>query len=239
MMMYPIDIPNDEQIPESLMSSKERSRFITKVYLCIDFQLITTFGLCLYTKLNNLLTFYNSDIGRGLLGLSIGGVIMTFGTLMCCINLFRRPVSKYMLLIIFSLSMSYIISNMLLYYDSKTIIIATGITLIDLVLMTLISLFIKVNDYFIEFLFISSISLILTGIINVFIMSTFLQLLITGTGSIVFSGFVIYDTKMITSNKCRTYSKNDFVLASINLYIDIINLFLYILQCLTLTNSQN
>ena len=238
MMMHPIDIP-EEQLTDNLMSSKEQTRFITKVYLCLDFQLIMTFGLCLYAKLNNLLTFYESDVGRGLLGLSIGGIIMTFGTLMCCTNLFQRTVSKYILLIIFSLSTSYMISNMLLYYDPKTIIIATGITLTDLILMTLISFFIKINSYFTEFLFISTISLILIGIINIFIMSTFLQLFIAGFGSIVFSGFIIYDTKMIISNRYRVYSKNDFVLASINLYLDIINLFLYILECLNLSNSEN
>jgi len=237
-MMHSIDIP-EEQLTENLMSSREQTRFITKVYLCLDFQLIMTFGLCLYTKVNNLLTFYRSDIGRGLLGLSIGGIIMTFGTLMCCTHLFQRTVSKYILLIIFSLSMSYMISNMLLYYDPKTIIIATGITLTDLILMTLISFFIKINSYFTEFLFISTISLILIGIINIFIMSTFLQLFIAGFGSIVFSGFIIYDTKMIISNQYRVYSKDDFVLASINLYLDIINLFLYILQCLNLSNAEN
>lgn len=70
-------------------------------------------------------------------------------------------------------------------------------------------------------------------------MSTFLQLFIAGFGSIVFSGFIIYDTKMIISNQYRVYSKNDFVLASINLYLDIINLFLYILQCLNLSNVEN
>ena len=135
--------------------------------------------------------------------------------------------------------MSYMISNMLLYYDPKTIIIATGITLTDLTLMTFISFFIKIHSYFTEFLFISTVSLILIGIINIFIMSTFLQLFIAGFGSIVFSGFIIYDTKMIISNQYRVYSKNDFVLASINLYLDIINLFLYILECLNLSNSEN
>ena len=236
--MHPINIP-EEQLTENLMSSVEQSRFISKVYLCLDFQLLVTLGGCLYAKLNNLLTFYNSDVGRGLLGLSIGGLIMTFGSLMCCTHIFQRSVSKYILLIIFSLSMSYMISNMLLYYDPKTIIIAISITLTDLILMTIISFFIEVNSYFTEFLFISTISLILIGIINIFIMSTFFQLFIAGFGSIIFSGFILYDTKMIISNKYRVYSKNDFVIASINLYLDIINLFFYVLECLTFSNFEN
>ena len=83
---------------------------------------------------------------------------------------------------------------------------------------------------------ISSISL---GIINIFTMSSYLQLLIAGLGSVLFSGFIIYDTKLITDRSYKVYKKEDFIIASINIYLDIINLFLYILQCLSLSNDSN
>lgn len=236
--MYPIDIPQ-EQLTDYLMTTRERTNFITKVYLCLDFQLLLTFGLCLYSNLNNLTEFYKSDIGRGILGLSIFGLISTFCTLLCCTSLFQRGICKYVMLLIFSSSISYIVSNMLVYYDPQTIILATGLTLTDLLLMTIISFFINIYSYFTEFLFISCLSLILLGIINTIMMSNFLQLIIAFSGSIVFSGFIIYDTKMIVSNKYRVYSRNDFVLASINLYLDIINLFMYTLECLTLSTGEN
>lgn len=85
-------------------------------------------------------------------------------------------------------------------------------------------------------LFISVISL---GIINIFTISSYLQILIAGLGSVLFSGFIIYDTKMITDRTYKVYKKEDFIIASINLYLDIINLFLYVLQCLSLSDNSN
>jgi len=47
-------------------------------------------------------------------------------------------------------------------------------------------------------------------------------------GAIVFSLFIIYDTYMIT----KRYGYDDYVIASIELYLDIVNLFLFILALL-------
>merc|ERR1711990_810463 len=48
-------------------------------------------------------------------------------------------------------------------------------------------------------------------------------------GAILFSVYIVYDTFMIM-NKIGC---DDYILASINLYLDIVNLFLYILQLLS------
>ena len=48
------------------------------------------------------------------------------------------------------------------------------------------------------------------------------------------TGFIIYDTYMIITR----LGVDDYVLAAIELYLDFINLFLFVLQCLSLTNNQ-
>ena len=45
-------------------------------------------------------------------------------------------------------------------------------------------------------------------------------------GAVIFSLFIIYDTHMMM----HKVSPEDYIVASINLYLDIINLFLYILR---------
>ena len=45
-------------------------------------------------------------------------------------------------------------------------------------------------------------------------------------GVVLFCGFIVYDTWRITT----VYGYDDFLLAAIDLYLDIINLFLYILD---------
>lgn len=55
-------------------------------------------------------------------------------------------------------------------------------------------------------------------------------------GTLVFSGYIIFDTWLLT----ETLSPDDYVVAAISLYLDILNLFLMILQCLTnKSNSRN
>ena len=47
-------------------------------------------------------------------------------------------------------------------------------------------------------------------------------------GALLFSGYIVYDTHMI----CNRYGPDDWIIGAIDLYLDIINLFLYILQIL-------
>ena len=53
-------------------------------------------------------------------------------------------------------------------------------------------------------------------------------------GSLVFSGFIIYDTWMITER----LDPEDYIIAVIQLYLDIINLFLMILRLLMSRNRS-
>lgn len=53
--------------------------------------------------------------------------------------------------------------------------------------------------------------------------------IISIAGALVFTGFILFDTSLIMEK----LSPDEYILAAINLYLDIINLFLYILQILS------
>ena len=53
-------------------------------------------------------------------------------------------------------------------------------------------------------------------------------------GTIVFCGFIIYDT----NNIMRYCGVDDYIIAAIELYLDVVNLFLFILQILSLTGNN-
>lgn len=53
-------------------------------------------------------------------------------------------------------------------------------------------------------------------------------LFLAGAGALVFCGFIIYDTSVLM----KQLSPEEHILASINLYLDIVNLFLHILRVL-------
>ena len=54
-------------------------------------------------------------------------------------------------------------------------------------------------------------------------------------GALVFSLFIIYDTHMIM----RKLSPEEYIFAAINLYLDIINLFLHILRMMSRDRNWN
>lgn len=63
---------------------------------------------------------------------------------------------------------------------------------------------------------------------QIFINSKEFEFVISLGGALLFSGFIIFDTHMIM----HKLSPEEYILASVNLYLDIINLFLYILRIL-------
>lgn len=61
-----------------------------------------------------------------------------------------------------------------------------------------------------------------------FFWSPVLEFVLSVAGTLVFSGFIIFDTHLIM----HALSPEDYILAAINLYMDFINLFLQILKIL-------
>ena len=232
------EISLNNEVVQPVMTNKERKIFITKVYICVEFQLFCLFGLIMLTKMYNLQHFYVTDVGRGLLGLSIFFSLFSIFACVCCENIYKRFPINYLMLLMFSLGTSYTVSNAVMYIKSDTLMLASGLTTLDVLFITILSFFVDISHCY-QFLFVCLISLLGITIINTFILSIFLQVVICGAGSILFSGLLLYDTNQITNVNNRMYTKDDYILASINLYLDILNIFLYILQCLQLTETSN
>jgi modulator of FtsH protease len=76
-------------------------------------------------------------------------------------------------------------------------------------------------------LFIALIVVVVVGIINIFLGSPILQVVIAGVSAILFSFFILYDTQNIIRG-----NYNSPVLAASALYLDFLNLFISLLQIL-------
>lgn len=84
------------------------------------------------------------------------------------------------------------------------------------------------------FLFMALIGLVVGGIVLMFTHFAFLSLLYSLGGVLIFSGFVLYDTSKILNR----HTINEPITAAIALYLDFINLFLFILQLLMNLNRR-
>lgn len=78
------------------------------------------------------------------------------------------------------------------------------------------------------FLMFALIGMIVMSIVGIFIpWSNTTEIFFSGAGVLLFSGFIIYDI-----NKLHTYPEDRYIDAALSLYLDIFNLFIYILRLL-------
>lgn len=78
------------------------------------------------------------------------------------------------------------------------------------------------------FLFAALLALIVAGIVMMFVHAVLLQTLYTVGGVVIFCGYVLYDTSMIT----KRLRPDEAVAGAVSLYLDLLNLFWFILQLL-------
>jgi FtsH-binding integral membrane protein len=79
-------------------------------------------------------------------------------------------------------------------------------------------------------LFVALIILIIFGIVAIFIPGKTMTLIYASLGALLFSLYLIYDTQLMMGGKHKySISPEEYIFAALNLYLDIVNIFLYIL----------
>lgn len=87
----------------------------------------------------------------------------------------------------------------------------------------------KVGSYLVYAL----IGLIIVSLVNLFTKSTTLEWIISGAGVLIFIGLTAWDTqtiKKMSENSPSEYAGHIATIGALNLYLDFINLFLYLLR---------
>ena len=82
-------------------------------------------------------------------------------------------------------------------------------------------------------LFITLIVIVVAGLLNLFFQSAILATIISAVGAILFSAYILYDTQMILRG-----GYDSPVLAAVSLYLDILNLFISLLNLLGIFNRD-
>ena len=81
---------------------------------------------------------------------------------------------------------------------------------------------------------------VLFGLIAAFFpASRTVNLVYAGIGTIIFSLYIVYDTQLMVGGSHKySLSPEEYVFASLNLYLDIVNLFMYILSIIGNSRSN-
>lgn len=130
------------------------------------------------------------------------------------------------------------VSTISAFYDYQTVLMAGALTAAVVVSLTIYAIFTK-TDFTMcgGLLFILLAVMFVGSILAIFIKNRVVNLVLSIFGVILFGIYLIYDTQLVIGKNSRKYSIDDYIIAALNLYIDIIQIFLYILSILG--NSQN
>lgn len=89
-------------------------------------------------------------------------------------------------------------------------------------------------------LFVALVILMVLGILTMFFPSRTLKFVYAGFGALLFTVYIIYDTQMMMGGSHKhSISPEEYVFAALNLYLDIVNLFMYILMLLGLIGGDD
>jgi FtsH-binding integral membrane protein len=211
-----------------------RLAFIRKVYGILSCQLLMTTLFCLISMYSE--SFYAFQISFWpLLIISLIGTLVIAIIVSCYPDQLRKVPRNYIILFTFTLFESYIISFICGTYNPQLVFMAAFMTFAMVLGLTVYAMTTK-TDITTKggLLCILSVVLLVLTIFSIFTDNPFINILICSFGIFVFGFYLIYDTQLILDNKTNSLSSEDYILASFVLYLDIINLFLYILELLSL-----
>ena len=234
------DIVNDTNNGFTLLtpisSSEVRTNFISKVYSILWLQLMVTslfIGCC--NQLEPVQNFMLSPIGYSLMFPTVILLLIMTCMLSCYQDTLRVKPYSYIYLSVFTLLMSYMVGYTGIAYNLNTLLLSGISTL---------SIFSGLSIYAIQtkYDYTDKGGYLLAGLFGLIVLSLFvsftnyntLNIVYAVGGSVLFSFYIVYDTQLIVGGEHKkiTFHTDDYVLAAISLYLDVINLFLMILRLL-------
>ncbi|XP_042281767.1 protein lifeguard 3-like [Thunnus albacares] len=224
---------------EDFLSTQWESRsirhaFIRKVYLILSAQLAVTFSVvAVFTFVDPVKLFVIRY--PGIYWASFVVYFLVFCILVCCKEPRRRFPWNLVLLGVFTLALSYMAGTISSYYDTKAVLLAMGITALVCVAVTIFCFQTKVDFTSCGgLLCIASVLLMILGIVTAIVLSfqyvPWLHMLYAAIGAIVYTLFLVYNTQLLIGNRELAISPEEYIFAALSLYIDIVHIFLFILQ---------
>jgi len=219
-----------------------RHGFVRKVYGILGSQLILTAALGgAVMQYGQVLLKTNPTLVLTMLFGSMAISLIMMFVFICCPDTMRKTPQNYALLLLFTLAESVMVGFICIQYTTQSVIICLGITALVTLGLTLFACQTK-YDFTGMGPYLFCAVLVLMGFSFVMMLGSMLgissesmrgaQLVYAAAGTLIFSMFIVYDTQLIIGGKHakHRFGIDDYCMAAISLYIDIIQLFLMLLQ---------
>lgn len=211
---------------------KEVSRKILGSYMWMGLGLVIT-SIIVYLGFINLSVFnFSIEISRFSIFILIGFVFLINGSM----SSMNTSILK-LVFIIYSGYMGIFLLPFIYMYQTYSILYVLVGTASMFVALSLYGYFTKDNlQGYVKYLFAGLIGIIVLGLLNMFIKSSGLDLLLAIVGLFIFIIYTAVDTQMIKNNIMNAYVSGDVIIlkkiqiiGALSLYMDFINLFIRLL----------
>jgi len=227
------DIEANPKLDKLTITKQLRLGFIRKVYAILTAQLFITSLFIVFGFNESVRQFYLSS--TLILYIALFTPFILIIVLICSPKLTRKVPLNYLILGIWTLCEGYLVGFFSSLYDPYSVFLAASLTVTVTFALTLYAFTTEKDFTFLGgLLFVLSFIMIFLGLFfmifginNAFISKLYLFYLVLGV--VVYSIYLIYDTQLIMGKE-NEFSIDDYVIAAMMVYLDIIQIFINILQ---------
>jgi FtsH-binding integral membrane protein len=239
----PVEIKsNDEELSEESIQISVRNGFIRKVYSILSVQLIITFGAVFLFQIPSIkfFIFKNQSLAGNTLIFCSLAFLTLFLVLVCNRNLSKIVPYNYYILFAITLCESLACGIISSLYSFQIVATALALTIISTLAITFYACTTKTNfSYYRMGMFIVFSQLFMIGLIASLFRLQALYALYTLLMTIMIGIYLVYDTQLIMGKFGVGYSVDDYIFATLEIYMDIIRLFLLILRIVAKFSRRN
>ncbi|XP_041842748.1 protein lifeguard 1 [Melanotaenia boesemani] len=216
----------------SFSSAAIRRGFIRKVYLTLLIQLLCTVGIiCAFLYWNTLKIWVLKTYWFSYSMMSV--VLVLILVLSCCDNIRRQVPLNFIALGLFTIAEGLMLGSVAVYFQADAVMWAVGATALVSFGMSLFAMQSK-WDFTpgAGCMWALGWSLVSFALLCAIFRSQYLYIFYAFLGTVLFSLYLVFDTQLILGGKHRKYeiSPEEYVFAALSLYLDIVTLFLFLLQ---------
>jgi len=217
-----------------------RRGFIRKVYSILSLQLLVTAAVAGLFFIEPVQQYSREN--PWLMIIAFIPIVVCLCVFSCCANVRRQYPGNLICLSIFTLAEGVLMGFAISVYEAKEVMMAIGITIIIVLGLTLFALQTKIDFTALGgILLVALLCLIMLGFfVLIFRDNKVLNIVYASLGAFIFGVYIVFDTQLMMGGKHKyALDPEEYIFASLNLYLDVINLFLYILQIIGSANSNN
>lgn len=144
------------------------------------------------------------------------------------------------LLSAYTICQGFLVGIVSSFYQVDEVVYAIGITCAIVFGLTIYATTTKEDFTMKGGMMLSAIMALSIGsLVSIFYRGEFFNFILACAGAAVFSMYIIYDLQMIIGDKKLNISPEEYIFAALNLYVDIIRIFMELLKILRYLNEAN